>query len=349
MSWLDKGFRYFCAGTLLFMVLLTGGCSMGQQVQTTEAPADLTKNVVDHPDWPDSLVMLSGPYGGTWYRVGRGVSTILKYDLIETIPTEGGGVRNVEKLCTDEADIGLSAAVLGMPAQMGEAPFSWRCEGAMGIANLYRQYFYCLVRDGEEASPDFRSWFKQHPAPVVGVLERGTVSEFITTEALREIGLTYDSIQQAGGRIVFTSYAGGGALLARGEIDCLMVTLSAPADFISRLESEVGDLRILPVDQTIRDRLSARIGTTSHIIPSGMYGCAMEDTPVIGDFTVLLANDDLPDDLVYEILRRLFDERDTLRMMVPAIEELTLRDAANTAGFPLHPGASKFFREKGSF
>jgi TRAP transporter TAXI family solute receptor len=106
------------------------------------------------------------------------------------------------------------------------------------------------------------------------------------------------------------------------------------------------DVRVLPID---RDRLGA-IQEQHHFlklttIPAGTYPKQDRDVQTVGMDVLLLCRQDLPEALVYDLTRTLFDA-------VPALERA--HEAASaidpergpTASIPLHPGAARFYRER---
>jgi len=62
---------------------------------------------------------------------------------------------------------------------------------------------------------------------------------------------------------------------------------------------------------------------------------------------MLVAHARLPDDLVYRFTRAVFDNLPQLHAAHPAARSLTLQTALVGMPLPLHPGAERFFREKG--
>ena len=53
-------------------------------------------------------------------------------------------------------------------------------------------------------------------------------------------------------------------------------------------------------------------------------------------------------EFIYKITKALFEHRDELVDIHPVIKEMTLQNAKDTVAFPFHPGAEKYFKEKGA-
>lgn len=299
---------------------------------------------------PDQLKFVAGPPGGTWFSLGGTVSDLMTKSVIPTTSSTGGGVSNVVNIGRAKADLGLSAAVLGMPAKEGSTPFKKPLPNTVRLANLYKQYFYFVMREDFAEKNEIKTAgdvFEKKLPIRVAMLKPGTVSEFIVRQAFAAYGVSYDDIKSWGGKVEYASYSDGSNLLADNHIDAFVFTVSSPASVILKIETQT-DIKILPTDQAILDKMKANLGTTTHVIPKGTYKCATEDIPVIGDYTVILIRGDLPEDLVYEMTKALIENKETLAQSIKALAELNAEDAAAENAFPLHPGAAKFYKEVGA-
>lgn len=298
---------------------------------------------------PDQLKFVSGPPGGTWFSLGGTISDIMTKQVIPTTSSTGGGVSNVVNIHQGKADLGLSAALLGMPAKKGEEPFKSPLPNTYCLANLYKQYFYFVIRADYAQKNGIKTladvFDKKLPIRVAS-LAPGTVSEFAVRHAFKAAGSSYDDIKALGGKIEFASYEDGASLLADNHIDAFVFTVSSPASIILQIETQL-DILILPTDQKILDKMKADWGTATHIIPKGTYKCATEDIPVIGDYTNLLIRGNLPEDLVYDMAKALFENKETLVQSISALEELNPKDGSSDTVFPIHPGAVKYYKEVG--
>jgi hypothetical protein len=299
---------------------------------------------------PDQLKFVAGPPGGTWFSLGGTVSDVMTKNVIPTTSSTGGGVSNVVNIGRGRADLGLSAAVLGSPAKNGTTPFKKPLPNTVRLGNLYKQYFYFVMRAdfAEENGIKTPGDVFEKKLPIrVAMLKPGTVSEFIVRQAFGAYGVTYDDIKSWGGKVEYASYSDGSNLLADNHIDAFVFTVSSPASVILKIETQV-DIKILPTDQTALDKMHEDFGTTTHVIPKGTYKCATEDIPVIGDYTVILIRGDLPEDLVYEMTEALFENKETLAQSIKALNELNPEDAAADNAFQLHPGSAKYYKEVGA-
>ncbi len=76
------------------------------------------------------------------------------------------------------------------------------------------------------------------------------------------------------------------------------------------------------------------------------YG-SQEDTQTTAILNVIIAHEDLDEEVAYKIVKAVFDHLDELHAVHDAAKQTTLESAVTFEGIPYHPGAIKYFQEKG--
>ena len=71
------------------------------------------------------------------------------------------------------------------------------------------------------------------------------------------------------------------------------------------------------------------------------------EVPSYGVKATLCASADVPDAIIYDITREIFENLDTFRTLHPALEMLTRENMLEGLSAPLHPGAEKYYKEAG--
>jgi TRAP transporter TAXI family solute receptor len=136
--------------------------------------------------------------------------------------------------------------------------------------------------------------------------------------------------------------------LCDNNIDAMVYTVGHPSGSIqeattacdSVLVNVTGDA----VDQLVADNPFYRTAT----IPGGMYRGNDEDTMTFGVGATFVTSADVPDDVVYEIVRAVMENIDQFRSLHPAFANLDPAEMANDGlSAPLHPGAERYYREAG--
>jgi TRAP transporter TAXI family solute receptor len=135
--------------------------------------------------------------------------------------------------------------------------------------------------------------------------------------------------------------------LARGELDAFFFVGGTPVplvrDLIARKKA-----RLVPLDGNGRTRLLKAVPSLSaDAIPAGTYpGLGKIET--VKSRALWIVNDKQPASLIYNITRALFDRGNAEALKSnPSASRISLDTAAHDLPAPLHPGAEKFYRERG--
>jgi len=83
------------------------------------------------------------------------------------------------------------------------------------------------------------------------------------------------------------------------------------------------------------------------IVPAGTYPGIDKDVETVGMSAVLFCRDDLSEEVVYNFTKSILENIEYLKGVYAALGELDMTEAWQNLGAPLHPGAERYFREKG--
>ncbi|MBQ4470128.1 MAG: TAXI family TRAP transporter solute-binding subunit [Synergistaceae bacterium] len=284
------------------------------------------------PDWPAQLRFLSGPPGGSWFTLGTELSGIWTGDgLPKTTSYQGGGVSNILNVHAKRADLAFSVTSLFNAALKGEADFKGRSvDNVVIMTNLYSQYTYFIMRKDFAVRNKITSVediIDKKLAVRFATLRPGTSSELVIKALFdKAYGLDYKkALQDWGGSVEYVSYDGGADLLADNHVDCFAFSVSKSASVIMKIEKAI-DIVLLQVSQTALDKLSEAYGTFSLTIEPGTYKSLPKDSePVraIGDYTCIIARNDLPDSLLQSLVKSIKLHSNKLTEAVKDTLELT--------------------------
>ena len=307
---------------------------------------------VDKTGWASQLRFMSGPPGGSWEALGTALSdTWTASGLPKTASLTGGGVSNILNVHAKRGDLGFSVASLLGAAVKGEADFKNRVvDNAVIMANIYTQYTYFVMRKDFAQKNNIKSVediINKKTALRFATLKPGTSSEFIV-KALFEKGYGFDykkNFQDWGGSVEYVSYSGGTELLADNHLDCFAFSIGRTASTLMNIENQV-DVVLLPVGQDALDKLSDAYGTVTFTVAPGIYKSlpeGSEPVKVVGDYTCIVVRKDLPESLVRELNRVLWEHKGELANAVSDIEELA-PETALPEKIPAHEGSVKFWK-----
>ncbi len=130
------------------------------------------------------------------------------------------------------------------------------------------------------------------------------------------------------------------------QVDVIQLAQPIPNPLVHRLETSF-PARVLSVDQKILEGLLEKYpGYVKVKIPAGMYKGQKEDAWTMGDLDVLIIRADLPEDLVYQITKAIYDNPAPFKKL-SWLQNMSYKNATQGVPIPFHPGAAKYFREKG--
>jgi TRAP transporter TAXI family solute receptor len=173
----------------------------------------------------------------------------------------------------------------------------------------------------------------------------GTV---IAENVLKAHDITFDSIKKNGGMVNYVGYTDSAALMKDGHSDCYMAVTSCPQSTMIDLNFRPG-IRFLPIDQQhIKKILGMEPGLMETVIPKGAYKDLESDVPTVGTVTAIIIHKDVSDDLAYNIVKTLYANFPELaEVKKKAIEDSKPEKALQGARIPVHPGALRYYKEKG--
>ncbi len=290
------------------------------------------------------LRMFSGPEGGSWYPLGSAMMSILEKNLgISTSNGPGGGVGNCKAVDSGRADLGWTYTHTAYNAYNARGKFKKRHTNLRHLMSLYPGVFQMAVPKSSDIKTPADLKDKRIVPGKVGF--SGTV---IAENVLKAYGITFDSIKKNGGSVSFVGYSDSAALMKDGHSDCYMAVTSCPQSTIIDLNFRPG-VRFLPIDQAhMKKILAAEPGLMPTKIPKDAYKGMTEDVPTVGTVTCIVINKDVPEELAYKIVKVLYANWPALaKVKKKAIEASKPENATMGARIPVHPGALKYYKEKG--
>lgn len=297
--------------------------------------------------WPDQLKFMAGPPGGNWFALGTALSELWSKNVIQTTSSTGGGVANILNADLKKGDFGFSVVSLVGAALAAEEDFAGKTiKNAVVMANLYTQYTYYIIRKDFADKNGIKSLddLVAKDIPVrFATLKPGTSSEFIIKAMFKKgYGTDYEKLKKKGWTFEFTSYENGGDLMADNHLDVFAFSIGKVASAVMNIESST-PIYILPVGQKALDALAAAYGTTTFTVEPGVYKSVKTPVKTIGDYNCIVVRKDLPDSLVYQLNKIMWENRASVAAAVKDFGELSIKDAL-PEGLPVHPGSLQFWK-----
>jgi hypothetical protein len=289
------------------------------------------------------MTILTGGTGGVYYPFGGGMANVLTKANISNVTAEstGASVENCNLVGRGRAEMGLAMAGACYDAYNGLGKFKER--GKLPIVAMYSAYpspMHILVL----AKSDIKS-VSDLKGKKVSVGAFGSGTENMAKNMLNALGITYDDFKPA-----YLSFAETAMGLRDGVVDAGFMAVAIPASAVLDLGS-TREVRFIPLTEkevkTVTDKFAYY---SSVAIPKGSYegiGGVAEDTLAAGVQNVLICQKEMPDELVYTVVKTLFENQKKLVEVHQIANQMTAENAVKVP-IPMHPGAEKYFKEIGA-
>lgn len=294
------------------------------------------------------IVSAANP-SGTWYigmgAVGKVYTTMNPGTDVTMLP--GGGATNPPRVASRAADLGVAENSILTAFKNGTEPYKTpTTKGIASIINLQDRINYQIV--SPEASPvkDLRD-LKTMKNVNVGVGSTGGSTEKIFRNLLKEYGITYDDIRANGGKIVTNGFDDIANMVKDGQIDVFVWIGPGEAWFIVDVSGSV-PLKFLSIDPEIAEKAAAKMGIHVGTLPAEFYkGKVGPNVTTFWDTNAIFVRDNLTEESAYALTKAIIEGKEDIARANPSWVSIDPKTAWQGNVFPLHPGAEKYYREKG--
>lgn len=298
--------------------------------------------LVAAPASAQQVTLMTGPQGGVWVPLGGALKGMWEKAIpgLQITAQPGAGVANVIGVEQGKAQIGFSNSSSAVDGAMGVPPFKQKTANVCQLANIYPQYFQVVATN----SSNINSYADIKGKRLVAQ-SKGNTAEAITAAVLKLNGFDYSGLARMNFQ---ASYTDAVSMMKDGHVDVFTLGTTAPASAVMDLASG-RDIKLVPVDdKTMEGMRKMNAGYSKLIIKAGTYPKQDKDVPVIGYQTHLIVRCDMPENVVYQMVKTMAQNIPAMAAVNKAIGELTPKMMAADAGIPMHPGAIKYFKEVGA-
>jgi uncharacterized protein len=138
-----------------------------------------------------------------------------------------------------------------------------------------------------------------------------------------------------------------GSQLAERELDGAAAAIGAPFPVFAQLDTQQIIDFITPNPEQIASIRNQIPEVSASVIAAGTYRSLAKDYSTIGLYNFAVAHKDLSDGLVYQIVKTVFENQAELVKATPVAKETVAENIDRNTLFPLHPGALRYYRERG--
>lgn len=290
---------------------------------------------------PQFINVLTGGTSGVYYPIGVSLSQIYS-DAIPGVKTSVQATKaSVENLNLLQAGRGELAFALGdsvADAKNGvaDAGFKVPLTKLRAIAGAYPNYIQIVANQesGIKTLADLKG-----KSVSVGAPKSGT--ELNARAILKAAGLTYKDL----GKVQYLPFAESVELIKNRQLDATLQSSGLGMAAIRDLSS------VMPLNYvSIPADVVASIGNAAYqsaMIPANTYDGQPEAVPTVAITNILVTREDVPDEVAYQMTKLIFENLARLGTSHSAAKDIKLEHAAKNLPIPLHPGAERYYKEKG--
>ena len=306
------------------------------------------------------FAIATGGTGGTYYPLGGVLAQALSNkvpDIIVTAQSGNASVANCNLIREHQIESAFVQNNVAYYAYTGIAQFEGKpIKNLRGIASLYPETIQIVART-DAGIKDIMDIKGKRLVPG----DRGSGTEVDCLNVLKGLGLTYDDFEN----VDWLSFAGATQRLKDRQADVAFITAGWPTSSVTELAT-TSDVTLVPMDEKMISKIVKMFPFYAKVvIPAGTYKGVDADIPAITTMAQWVVDARIPSSVVYELTKALWeggkfvlrkkggtadDAPSGATIMAKAHakgKEVTLDTALDGMAIPLHPGAAKFYREKG--
>ena len=322
---------------LLICAVMVSGLLAGCTPKSTEPP-----NGEDPTPPPvKNMILATGGVAGTYYPLGGAIAQAWSTKvsgLNVTAQATGASVENLKLLDKKEVDLAFTQNDIVEYAVKGIESFKDNpLSSALGVASIYPEVIQIIVGEKSpvQSIQDVKGLRVSVGAP-------GSGNEANARQILTTFGITYDDVEEQ-----FLSYAESVEQFKDGHLDVIMLTTGAPNSGVQDL-AVTNKIRVVPLSAEETTAIQEKFPfLASYTLPANTYQGQTNEVPTVCVLACLVAHKDLAEDLVYNMTKTLWENRDSIGEANAKAKMMDEKDPLKGITVKAHPGALKYYKEKG--
>jgi uncharacterized protein len=284
--------------------------------------------------------VLTGGTSGVYYPLGVAIGKIYS-DRLPNVRTQVQATKaSVENLILLQQGRGEIAFALGDSMKAAwegdaEAGFKTRLDRLRTIGAIYPNYIQIVATadSGIKTLADLKG-----KSLSVGAPKSGT--ELNSRAILAAAGLSYKDI----GKVEYLPFAESVDLMKNRQLDATLQSAGLGVASLKDLSTST-EITVVSVPRETVDKIGPPF--VAAMIPANTYTGQEKDVPTAAVVNYLVTSSAVSDDLAYQMTKLIFESLPELANAHAAGKEIKLENAAAGSPVPLHPGAMRYYREKG--
>ncbi|WP_022953910.1 TAXI family TRAP transporter solute-binding subunit [Leucothrix mucor] len=284
--------------------------------------------------------ILTGGTSGVYYPLGVGLSKIYA-DNMEDVRTQvqstKASVENLNLLQKGRGELALALGDSVKNAWEGneEVGFPKKLDKLRGIAAVYPNFIQ-IVASKESGIKTFADL--KGKSLSVGAAKSGT--ELNARTIFGAAGMSYDDL----GKTEYLPFSESVELIKNRQLDATLQSAGLGVASLKDLSTSL-PVTLVAVPEDVVEKLGPPY--ISAAIPAGTYDGQDEDVTTVAVVNFLVTHSEVSDETAYQMTKLLFENLPALEAAHKAAASIKLENALKGMPVPLHPGAERFYKEKG--
>jgi TRAP transporter TAXI family solute receptor len=286
----------------------------------------------------------TGGLTGVYYPTGGAICRLLNkgrrdHGIRCAVESTGGSVFNLNALAAGDLDFGIVQSDWQYHALNGSAEFEGKANPELrSVFALHAEAFTLVARAdaGVKEFADLKGKRVNRGNPGSG--HRGTFEEVMKAAGWSENDFALLAELKASEMA---------PALCDNKIDAFVYTVGHPNGALEEVTTTC-NARLVPFAGSLAESMLAAHPYYSRLeIPAGLYRDNPAPTPTLGVKATLVTHSQVPEDVVYRLVKAVFDNFDEFKNLHPAFASLQIQEMLQGNSAPLHPGAEKYYQERG--
>jgi hypothetical protein len=287
------------------------------------------------------MVLATGGTAGTYYPFGGAMAKIWNSKIPGmnvTAQATGASAENVRLVNKKEAELAIVQSDTVDFAYNAKENFKEKLTKLSAIAVLYPEIIQIVTR---EESPI--NTFADLKGKKVGVGAPGSGTEANFRQLLDVYGMKKEDV-----RPQYLSFAESAEQFKDKHIDAFIVVAGIPNAAIMDIGA-MHKIKILSLPDDMTAKLTQKYPFLAPVkIPANTYKNIAVEIKTVAVMAVLIINPEIKEDIAYNLTKALFENQADLATAHAKGKELSLQTAVKGVSIPFHPGAVKYYKEKGA-
>jgi len=286
------------------------------------------------------MVLATGGTAGTYYPFGGAMAKIWNSKIPGmnvTAQATGASIENIRLMNKDEVELALVQSDNIDWAFFGKEVFKEKITKMAAIAVLYPEVVHIVLRGDSPAKT-----FGDLKGLKVGVGAPGSGTEANFRQLMEVYDMKKDDVKGQ-----YLSYAESAEQFKDKHIDAFFLTTGVPNSAIMDV-ANTRPIKIVGIDDAMVTKITQKYPFLAPAkIPANTYKGQPEEVKTIAVMAVLIASPNVKEEVAYNITKALIENQPELASAHAKGKELSLQGAVKGVSIPFHPGAAKYYKEKG--